>query len=247
MIGGHLEIARQGYLVIDIHAVDDAVVDTQLLVNLAVKPHLRQTGHAQQLALRLAGVDEGTQQIEHRGEAQCLADRANKFHGLGEELGMQIDDARLVERAVELVQIGGEHHAMVPDDIGSSAHRCSGKVAVLGHLVSRPRYHEASRGGDVESVLAVSARSHHVNIPIAIQLGGNARLQDTIPEAQQFVYGHASHLQARKQGRYLLAGIFPLGDAHDDIPCLFPGQPLVLQYLVQDFFHFHVVSLLCFC
>ena len=57
--------------------------------------------------------------------------------GLGEELGMEIDDATLIDGAVELVHVVSELHAVVLDDIGSTAHGSCSIVAMLSHLVAR--------------------------------------------------------------------------------------------------------------
>ena len=49
----NLEVAREAYLVIAVDAVHDAVVNTYLLIYLAVEAHLVEIGHTQQLALGL--------------------------------------------------------------------------------------------------------------------------------------------------------------------------------------------------
>ena len=74
-----------------------AVVDAQLLVHLMIEAHLVEVGDAEQLTLRPAGVDDGTKQVEDGGERQGFADGADELHGLGKELGVQIDDAGFVE------------------------------------------------------------------------------------------------------------------------------------------------------
>ena len=60
VVGSHLEVASQGYLVVAIDAVDDAIVDTQTLVNLLVESHLVKVSNTQELTAGLAGIDQGT-------------------------------------------------------------------------------------------------------------------------------------------------------------------------------------------
>ena len=117
LLGGYLEVAGERNLVIAIDRVYDTIVDANLLVNLIVEAHLVEVSHAKQLALRLRGVDQWTKQIEDGGELQSLADGAYELHGLGKELGVKINDACLVERAVKTVDIVGELDAVVGDDI----------------------------------------------------------------------------------------------------------------------------------
>ena len=159
---------------------------------------------------------------------------------------MEIDDARLVDAAVELVEVIGELHSVVLDDIGGTAHRSGGEVAMLRHLVAGTGDDEARGGGNVERVLAVAARSHHVDVAVAVEHGRHTRGKYSVTETQQFVYRHASHLQASEQGCNLLLGELALSDSHDDVFRFLTRKFLVVQHSVQDVFHFHHKSLLYF-
>ena len=117
---GYLEVAGEGYFVISVYAVHYAEVDAYAPVNLVVEPHLVEIGHTQQLTSGLRGIDDGAKQIENCGEGECLAYGSDKLHGLCEELCVQVDDAHLVDAAVQLVDVVGENHAVLLDDI-----RCS--------------------------------------------------------------------------------------------------------------------------
>ena len=57
VVGRHLEVACERDLVVAVNAVNDAVVDTQTLIDLLVEAHLVEIGNAEQLARGLAGVD----------------------------------------------------------------------------------------------------------------------------------------------------------------------------------------------
>ena len=119
---------------------------------------------------------------------------------------MQIYDTTLVDAAVELVGICGEHHTMVPDDIRRPTHGCCRIVAVFGHLISSTGNDEAGRSGDVESILAVATRTDNVYIPVAVEQGRDTRGQYAIPKSQQLVYAYTTHLQTGQQGCNLLIG-----------------------------------------
>ena len=123
VVGRYLEIARQRDLVIAVNAVDDPVVNTDALIYLMIEAHLIEIGHAKQLAFGLAGIDQRAEQIENSRELQCLADGTHEFHGLGEKLGVQIDDARFIETAVQLVNVVREFDAVMLDDVGGTADR----------------------------------------------------------------------------------------------------------------------------
>ena len=87
-----------------------------------VQTHLVQVGYTQKLTLGLAGVHDGTQQVEYGGELQGLADRAYELHGAGEQLSMQIYDSGLVKAAVQAVDIAGELDAVMLDHVAGTAH-----------------------------------------------------------------------------------------------------------------------------
>ena len=78
---------------------------------------------------------------------------------------------------------------------------------MLGHFVAGSGYDEARCGGYVESVFAVASRTYHVYVAGAVELCVYAALQYAVPEAEQLVYGDASHLECCEQGCYLLIGI----------------------------------------
>ena len=202
-----------------------------------VESHLVEIGHAQQLTLRLRGIDEGTQEVEDGGKLQSLADGAHELHGTGEELCVEIDDACLVETKVELVEVVSEPNPMLGDDVGGTRSRRGSIVAVLGHFVASPGDDEARGSGDVERVLAVAASAHHIDIAVAVEGHRHACLEDAIAEAQQLVDGDASHLQGREQRSDLLVGILTLGDAHQNVLHLFTCQLLMVQELGQNLFH----------
>ena len=202
-----------------------------------IEAHLVEVCHAQQLTFGLRGVNQRTQEIEDGGELQRLADGTDELHGLGEELGMQIDDACLVERAVQTVDIVGELDAVVLDDIRGTTDARRGIVAVLGDLIARAGNHKTTGRRDIKRVLAVATRAYHVNVAVGIQDGGYPRLQDTVAEAQQLVDRDTTHLQGGQQGGNLFRGVFALRDTHQDILHFLTSQFLVVQHPVQDVFH----------
>ena len=89
---------------------------------------------------------------------------------------MQIDNAALVHAAVQLVNIVGELDTMLGNHIRGSRGRGGSIVAVLGHLIACTCDHKARGGGDVEGVLAVASRAHHINVTVAVQGDGDPRL-----------------------------------------------------------------------
>ena len=181
----------------------------------------------------------GPQQVEDGGKLKRLADGGHVLHGLGEELGMEIDDACLVERTVEGVEVTGKAHTVKGYHVGGSAHTGGGIIAMLGDLVAGAGDDEACRGRDVERILAVAASAHHVDIAFAVQRGLHAGLQYAVAEAQQLVDGHSAHLYGGKEGRNLLGGIGVAGDACQDVLGLFAAEPFLAEHTRQIIFHLH--------
>ncbi len=239
VVGGHFELPGERNLVVAVDAVHDGIVDAYAAIHVAVKAHLVEVGHAEQLALWLRGVDDGAEQVEARGERQSLAYGADKLHGLGKQLGVQVDDAALVDGAVQTVQIVGEGHAVVGYHVGRSAGACGRVVAVLGHFVACSGYHEARRGGYVERVFAVAPGAYHVDVAVAVERHGHSRLQYAVAEAQQFVNGYAAHLQCGEQGGYLFLWIFAARDAHKYVFCLLACEFLMVEHAVEYVIHLY--------
>ena len=142
---------------------------------------------------------------------------------------MQVDNARLLEATIQAVEVVGETDAVMLDDIAGAAHRCSGIVAVLCHLVAGTGNDEASCGGDVERVFTIAARADHVDIAVGIQNGGHTGFQNAVAEAQQLVDRYAAHLQGSEQGGDLFGGELILRDAHEDILHLLTCEHFVVQ------------------
>ena len=113
---------------------------------MVIQAHLVEVGHAQQLALWLGRIHDRAQEVEACGELQGLADRTDELHGLGKELGMEINDAALVDGAVQLIDIIRELDAVMGNDIRRTAGTGCRIVAVLGHLIARTGNHEATGG-----------------------------------------------------------------------------------------------------
>ena len=229
VVGGDLEIAGERDFVVAVDGGHDAIVNADALIDIAIESHLVEIGHAEQLAGRLAGIDQRAQEVENGGELQCLADGTDKLHRTGEELSVQVDDARLLKTTVQAVEVVGEADAVMLDDIAGAAHRCSGIVAVLRHLVASTGNDETSRGGDVERVLTIAARADHVDVAVGIQNGGHAGFQDAVAEAQQLVDRHPTHLQGSEQGGDLFGGELILRDAHEDVLHLLTCEYFVVQ------------------
>ena len=98
------------------------------------------------MALGLRGIHQRSQEVEDRGELQGLADGADELHGFGEELGVEIHDACLVEAAVQFVNVIRELDAVVLNDVRGTGDTRGGIVAVLGHLVACAGNHETTGG-----------------------------------------------------------------------------------------------------
>ena len=152
---------------------------------------------------------------------------------------MKINDACLVDAAVQLVHVVGKLDTVVPDDVAGAAHRGSRIVAVLCHLVARTRNDEAGGGRNVEGILAVTTCSHHVNVAVAIQDGWHTSGKNSVTETKQFIYRYASHLQTGEQGCNLFLRKFTLGDSYNDVSGFLTGKFLVVQHSVQNVLHFH--------
>ena len=145
---------------------------------------------------------------------------------------MEINDARLVDAAIQTVDIIRELHAVVLDDIRCTAHRCGCVVAMLSHLIAGTGDDEAGCGRNIEGILAVAARTHYIDVAVAVEDGRNASGKDAITEAQQLIYGDASHLQTCEQGRDLLLWELTLGDADDNLLGFLARKFLVVQHSV---------------
>ena len=161
---------------------------------------------------------------------------------------MQIDDAGLVERAVQPVDVVGELDAVVLDDVRCAADAGGCVVAVLGDFIACAGDDEAGGGRYVERVLAVAAGAHHVDVAVAVEDGGHAGLQYAVAESQQLVNRHAAHLQAGQQGGNLLVGVFALRDTNEDGLHLLAGELFVIQQAEEIAFHslFHIVCFYVF-
>jgi NAD-specific glutamate dehydrogenase len=166
----------------------------------------------------------GPSRLKNVGKRQGAAYGPYKLHGLGKQLCMQIDDAALVDRTVQLVDIVGEHSPMVLDDVRRTTHTRCREVAVLGHLISRSGDDKARGGRDVERVLAVASRSHHVDVAVAVEWHEHSGLQDAIAKAKQFIDCNAAHLYAREQCRNLRVGEFAMRDGDEQLLGLFTFQ-----------------------
>ena len=145
---------------------------------------------------------------------------------------MEINDARLVDASVQAVDIIRELHTVVLDDIRCTTHRCGCVVAMLSHLIAGTGDDEAGCGRNIEGVLAVAARTHYIDVAVAIEDGRNAGSKDAITEAQQLIYGDASHLQTGEQGCDLLLWELTLGDADDNLLGFLARKFLVVQHSV---------------
>lgn len=106
---------------------------------MVVESHLVEVGDPQQLTFRLTGIDQRSQQVEDGGKLQCLSDGTDELHGLGKELCMQIDNARLVQTAVQLIDIIGELDSVIGNHIRCPTGRGGGIVAMLGYFVTGTR------------------------------------------------------------------------------------------------------------
>ena len=135
-----------------------------------VEAHLVEVGNTKKLALRLTGVYDGPQEVEDGRELQCLSDGTYKLHGTCEELGVEIYDSSLVERAVETVDIAGKLDAMMSNDVRCSTDGGGGIVAVFGHLVSGTGNDKAGGSGDIESILAVATCAYDVNVAVCMNI-----------------------------------------------------------------------------
>ena len=195
--------------------------------------------------MRFRGVDDRAEQVEACRELQSLSDRSHKLHCLGEELGVEVYDTTLVDASVEAVDVVGEFHSVVCYHVRRAACACCGVVAVFSHLVSGTCNHEARGGRDVESVFAVAAGAHHVDVSVAVQRHRHSRLQYSVAESQQFVHSDASHLQSSEQSRYLFVREFAFCYSHEYVSCFLPCQFLVIQHSVEYIFHcLHDVKIL---
>ena len=157
---------------------------------------------------------------------------------------MEIDDAALVDGAVELVEVSGEVHAMVLDNVRRAADACGCVVAVFCHFISCTGNDEAGCRGDVESVLAVTAGTDHIDIAVTVQRYGYARGENAIAETEQFLYTDAAHLNGGQQCCDLCVVEFTACDGDEQFLCLFTFQLLVVEEAVENSLDVHMR--LCF-
>ena len=158
---------------------------------------------------------------------------------------MEVDDAALVDGAVELVEIIGEDHAVVRDDVGcaTDARRCI--VAVLSHLISCACDDEAGSGRDIERVLAVATCSYHVDVTVAVEGHGDTRRKDTIAEPQELIDSNATHLDSRQQRSNLCIVELTLCDSNEQLFGFLTGKFLVIEELIENFLDVHISMSLC--
>ena len=98
---------------------------------------------------------------------------------------MEVDDTGLIETPVQSVNIIRELDAVVLDDVRGTTHTGSGVVSVFGNLISSTGNDKAGGSGDVKGVLAVATSADDIDVPIGLQKGRDACLQDAVAKAQQ--------------------------------------------------------------
>ena len=142
---------------------------------------------------------------------------------------MEIDNTDLGHAAVQLLQVIGELHAVLGDDIAGATGAGSCVVTVFGHLIACTGDDKTARGGDVERVLAVSTGANDVDVAVAVQGDGHASLQDTVAKTQQLVHGDTTHLQTGEQGCYLLVLVLTLCNPDENALHLLATELFVVQ------------------
>ena len=202
-----------------------------------VEAQLRLRGRAVQGVARLAGVHERAEQVEAGRHAERPPDGAHELHPVGEQRGVEVAHAGLVQRAAQHVRVVAELGAVGLQDRAGAAHGGAGAVAVLGDLVAGAGDHEGRAGGDVEGVLAVAAGAHDVEGVGVADVDVAAGLQQAVAEAEQLVHGHAAGLQGHQQGCDLAVVVLFAGDAEHQFVGLFAGEALAFDELVQILFH----------
>ena len=150
---------------------------------------------------------------------------------------MQIDDACLVERTVQPVDVIGELDAVMSNHIGGATHGSCRIVAVFCYLIACAGNDETGGGRDVEGVFAVATRTYYIDIAVAVEDGWYACFQNAIAETQEFFYGYTSHLQTRQQRCNLFVGIFTLSDTNQNGFHLLTGEFFVVQQPKEVAFH----------
>jgi hypothetical protein len=182
----------------------------------------------------------GPRRLKKVGNGQRLADGTDELHGFGEELGMEIDDAALVDGTVELVDIIREVHTMVLDDVGSTTDARSSIVAMLSDFVSGTCDDEARSSRDIECVLAVTASSHHVDVTVTVERHRHARFEDAVTEAEELVDSDAAHLNSCQQGSDLCVVKLTLRDGDEQLFGFLTCEFLVVEELVENFLDVHI-------
>ena len=89
---------------------------------------------------------------------------------------MKIDDACLVERTVQLIDVVGKLDAVMGYDVRCTRHRGGGIIAVLGDFVTCTGNDKTAGGRDVEGVLAVATCTYHVDVAVGVEDGRDTSL-----------------------------------------------------------------------
>ena len=232
-----LEAGRQRNLVVAVIAGYDAIVVADLLVHEDIQPLLGLRRRAVQRVPGLAGIHQRTEQVEAGGHAQGAPDRADELHPVGEQRGVEVADARLVQGAPEHVRIGAEFGPVALQDGAGAADGRTGPIAVFRHLVAGAGDDESRAGGDVERVLAVTAGADDVQRVVRVQVDVPAGFQQAVAEPQQFLHGDPAGLDGHQQGGHLAVIVLLLRDSQQDVVGLLPGEGFTFDELVQICFH----------
>jgi hypothetical protein len=115
---------------------------------------------------------------------------------------------------------------------------------VFGNLVAGSRHHEASAGGDVESVFSIASRTYNVDGAIGGEVDGEACFHQCFAEADKLIHSDAPHLEGSEQGRYLRLRIHFLGDIEEDLFGFLRCELFVIEETGEYCFHLDIYDLM---
>lgn len=118
-----------------------------------------EASHPDQLVRGPGGIDERPDEIEDRPDRKVPADRGDFAHRRVKRWREEKDETVAFERLLGLLAGPFDRNSERFENVGGTAARGDGSVAMLGDGDTRRRANQRGRGGDVERAGAAPARS----------------------------------------------------------------------------------------
>ena len=121
-----------------------------------------------------------------------------------------ISDVTLLHRAAQAVCMVGELYSVLFHHVAGSADGSGTVIPMFDYRKSGTGYCEASRGGDVEGILAVPSGSHNVYWGKLTQIYRDPHFKQCVTKSAKFLYRDVTHQEDGDQRGHLCIIVFAL-------------------------------------